>query len=86
MPRTPPKTYDVVREQDGALVRIGLSLADARDQCATLNAESRVIVRHHPALVLDGEVARPPYTEHASMYLGEVCRYEIKSQDGLVIR
>jgi hypothetical protein len=49
-------------------------LATARAECARCNAEARVIVRQHPE-----------YTEYASMYLGEVSRYEVRSADGLVI-
>jgi hypothetical protein len=43
-------------------------------------------VRHHPALVgPDGSTVQPAYIEYASMYLGEVCRFEVRSVDGLVI-
>lgn len=85
MPRKPPQTYNVCRAGDGALVVIGVPLDMARSESARLNAEARVIVRQHPAVVIDGVVTFPAYTEYAGMFMGNVTRYEVRTHDGLVI-
>lgn len=86
MPRKPPQEYTVHRQQDGAHIGGPYDLGTARTECARLSAESRVVVRHVPATVgPDGSTVFPAHTLYASMYLGEVCRFEIHSTDGLVI-
>lgn len=76
MPRKPPQVYAVHLAQDGAQVVAGVPLDVARGECARLNAEARVIVTS-PAL---GRVGEPQ-----SMYHGEVCRYEVRGVNGMVV-
>ncbi len=72
---TPSETYTVCRSQDGSLVRCELSFEDATSECAILNAQAR-----QPAgQTVDGIAI------YASMYLGEVSRYEVRSASGLVL-
>lgn len=86
MPRKPPQEYTLHREQDGAHIGGPYDLATARSEKARCSAEARVVVRHHPAIAApDGSTVQPAYTEYGSMHMGEVCRYEIRSTDGLVI-
>ena len=68
-------TFSVVRAQDGAKVRAELSLEDAHSECAVLNAQARTPV----GMTVDGTCI------YGSMFHGEISRYEIRSDDGLVI-
>jgi hypothetical protein len=70
-----PQTYTVARAQDGAQVRAELTLDQAKDECAMLNAQARNAVGQ----TVDGH---PIY---GSMIHGEVSRYEVRSGDGLVL-
>lgn len=72
-------TYIVVREQDGAIVGSDVDLDTARHEVARLNAESRVVVE-------EVAVGAALVTRYASMFMGEPCRYEIRSADGLVVK
>lgn len=74
-PEPTPALYTVNRVQDGAQVRAELSLEDAQEEKANLNAQARLVAGQ----TVDGI---PIY---GSMYHGEICRYEVRSTDGLVI-
>lgn len=75
MATDPPALYTVHRSQDGAEVRAQLELDQATEECAILNAQARM-----PVGQTVGGTAL-----YASMYHGEVARYEVRSADGLVL-
>ena len=66
--------YTVCRVQDGSLVRSELSYDEAQEECSVLNAQARQIVGTGP----HGAI-------YASMFHGDVSRYEIRSERGLVL-
>lgn len=76
--KQPPPAYDVVRSQDGALVIVGVDLDLARSEAARLNAEAKVTNPDH----LHPDTHQPMPT---GMWHGEVCRYEVRSKEGLIV-
>jgi hypothetical protein len=72
MPRKSTQLYNIHREADGAQVGTGVDLDTARSEVARLNAEAKV--------------TNPDTGKPTAMYLGEVCRYEIRSTEGLVVK
>jgi hypothetical protein len=74
----PEHLCNVVRQQDGALIIRDITLDQARSEAARLNAEARIPIGAH-----DGDHPEP--RRATSMYLGEVCIYEVRSLEGLVI-
>lgn len=86
MPRKAPQTYTVCRAQDGAQVRAELTLKCAREECANLNAQSRIQTGTMAAVYdAQGTLVQAPAAIYASMIHGEISRYEIRSTSGLVI-
>lgn len=78
MARKPPQAYNVVRAQDGALIIRDVPLKTARSEASRLNAEANVPIGAH-------DPEHPEPRRATSMYMGEVCRYEVRSQEGVVI-
>ncbi len=85
-PAKTPEYYTVNRVQDGAEIRSQLPLDAAQRECADLNAQARQQIGMTQA-VCDhaGVTIRPAVPVFASMFHGEVCRYEVRSASGLVI-
>src|SRR5690348_806240 len=81
---TAPSLYTPDRSQDGAVVRAELSLGDAKSECLDLNVQARQQVGlTEPVRDQRGEMIRAARPIFASMYHGEVARYEVRSADGL---
>lgn len=81
-----PSLYSVNRSQDGAEVRAQLSLDDAKRECSNLNASARIQVGMTEAVRdAGGMTIKPSVPIFASMYHGQICTYEVRSADGLVI-
>jgi hypothetical protein len=76
----------VHRVQDGAQDRAELTLAEARRECADLNAQARILVgTMGPVYDDNGAMVQAPAPIYASMIHGEISQYEVRSTAGLVI-
>lgn len=58
------------------MARVTLDLA--KDECARLNAEARVVVGRV-------QIGNTYVQQHAGMYHGEIARYEVRTEDGLTV-
>jgi hypothetical protein len=86
MARTAASEYVVVRAQDGAQVRAELTLKQAREECAMLNAQARLQVgTTAPVYDERGGMVQGPAPIFGSMTFGQVSMYEVRSTAGLVI-
>lgn len=82
----PPVLYSVNRSQDGAQVRSGLSLSDAQSEANILNAQARMQVGLTTSVYDErGGLVRAAQPIMASMFMGQVSQYEVRSTDGLVV-
>ena len=69
--RKPEQQYNVCRVADGAQVVVGVSLAQARSECARLDAEARLFV---------ADQGRP-----AGLHLGAPCTHEVRGAGDMVV-
>ena len=76
--KAPAELYDVRSALTGYQTVQGVSLELAQSECARLNAEAR---RPNP----ERPTHQYPQGEPWGMHCGEVTRYEVVSQSGLVV-